>query len=425
MHRGSDSSDSEDDALYSSGAEDDVEAVPVTPKSGKRKARDDEVQGQALIVQTAFDVYFTHASSRPQTSANVFSSLILPLSSTEYAEAIAGLPDQQLNSVLLTDSKARNALFTRILRELKEGFNVLCYGYGSKRNLLNQFAVERCSKVGHVVVANGFQPSFGIKDLLNSIEAIPGILSLPASSTAIESQTRRISMFFSQPSQKRSLYIIIHNIDSPSLRTTKSKACFALLASNPRIHIVASVDHINAPLIWSSSEASSRGDGGFTWLWHNMTTLAPYDFELAYADRSSISGAHGGGPRKQRDVGGLGAPNATNMSETAAAHVLASVTQKAKKLFVLMAQKQLDAMEEAGGLPGNDMQPFAIGYGMFFNAARDEFIATNDTALRSLLGEFRDHNLILGEQSTSGTEMLWIPLRKERLANVLHSIQVE
>ncbi|KAK0453156.1 origin recognition complex, subunit 2 [Armillaria borealis] len=411
MHRGSDSSDN------------DVGAVPVTPKSGKRKARDDEAQGQALIVQTAFDAYFTHTGSRPQTSANVFSSLIPPLSSTEYAEAIAGLPDQQLKSVLLTDSKARNALFTRILRELKEGFNVLCYGYGSKRNLLNQFAVERCSKAGHVVVANGFQPNFSIKDLLNSIEAIPGVLSIPESSTAIESQARRISTFFSQPSQKRSLFIIIHNIDSPSLRATKSKACLALLASNPRIHVVASVDHINAPLIWSSSEASSRGDGGFTWLWHDMTTLAPYDFELAYADRSSISGAHGG--RKQRDVGGLGAQNPANMSETAAAHVLASVTQKAKKLFVLMAQKQLDAVEEAGGLPGNDMQPFAIGYGMLFNAARDEFIATNDTALRSLLGEFRDHNLILCEQSTSATEMLWIPLRKERLANVLHSIQVE
>ncbi|KAG7445862.1 origin recognition complex subunit 2 [Guyanagaster necrorhizus] len=425
MHHGSDSSDSEDDAPCSSGAEDDVEAIPLAPKSRKRKAQDDEGRGQPIIVQTSFDAYFTHTSSRPQTSANVFSSLIPPLSSTEYTEAIATLPDQQLKSILLTDPEARNALFTRILRELKEGFNVLCYGYGSKRNLLNQFAVERCSKVGHVVVANGFQPNFSIKDLLNFIEAIPGVLSLPASSAAIESQARRIATFFSQPSQKQPLYIIIHNIDSPSLRTTKSKACLVLLASNPRIHIVASVDHINAPLIWSSSEASSRGDGGFTWLWHDMTTLAPYDFELTYADRSSISGAHGGGPRKQRDAGSLGIPNATNMSETAAAHVLASVTQKAKKLFVLMAQKQLDAVEEAGGPPANDMQPFAMGYGMLFNAARDEFIATNDTALRSLLGEFRDHNLILGEQSTSGTEMLWIPLRKERLANVLRSIQVE
>ncbi len=206
MHRGSDSSDSEDDAPLLVGAEDDVEAVPVTPKSGKRKARDDEVRGQALIVPTAFDAYFTHTGSRPQTSANVFSSLIPPLSSTEYAEAIAGLPDQQLKSVLLTDSKARNALFTRIVRELKEGFNVLCYGYGSKRNLLNQFAIERCSKVGHVVVANGFQPNFSIKDLLNSIEAIPGVLSIPESSTAIESQARRISAFFSQPSQKRPLF---------------------------------------------------------------------------------------------------------------------------------------------------------------------------------------------------------------------------
>ncbi|TFK41692.1 origin recognition complex, subunit 2 [Crucibulum laeve] len=408
-----------------------------TPSRRKRKGKaSDNLENNVvsnIIVQTSFDAYFTYTSARPQTSTNVFSHLVLPLSTEEYADAIENMKGPKHIEPRLISESSRMTLFSRFLCELNEGFNILCYGFGSKRRVLNQFAVDYCAKAGHVVVCNGFQPDFSMKDLLNSIENVPGIQALELSSTTIEKQTQRIYDYFAQSTQKRHLYIIIHNVDAAPIRTLKAKSLLSLLALNPRIHIIASIDHINAPLLWSTSEASTRKPAaqesiptrGFAWLWHDLTTLASYDFELAFTDKSSISGAHGGGARRKTDT--MLAQNATAMSETAALHILASVTQKAKKLFALLGAKQLESIEDAGeGVAVNDLQQFGLGYDILFNAARDNFVATNDTALRSLLGEFRDHGLVLSAQgASSGGEILWIPLRKERLSSVIKSIQSE
>jgi len=113
------------------------------------------------------------------------------------------------------------------------------------------------------------------------------------------------------------------------------------------------------------------------------------------------------------------------MSESAAQHILASVTQKAKKMFKLMATKQLTIMEEDGeGKIQDDFERYGISYDTLFTNVRDNFIATNDTAMRTLLGEFRDHNLIVGTGTGSG-EILWIPMRRERLNKVVRGLDVE
>ncbi|KAG6849904.1 hypothetical protein H0H93_003918 [Arthromyces matolae] len=187
----------------------------------------------------------------------------------------------------------------------------------------------------------------------------------------------------------------------------------------------------NAELIENSPVDSFWGNGadkGFAWLWHDLTTLESYDFELAFVDRTSIRGAHGGGPRKKADALIAQGGGTATITETAALHVLASVTQKAKKLFVLIGTRQLESIEDSdvAGAGEKDLQQFGIGYDILFNVARDDFIATSDTALRSLLGEFRDHSLVVSGQGTTGSgEMLWIPLRKERLASVLKSLKEE
>jgi origin recognition complex subunit 2 len=44
----------------------------------------------------------------------------------------------------------------------------------------------------------------------------------------------------------------------------------------PRVHLVASVDHVNASLLWSKREAAR-----FNWVWQEATTFAPYKLETA------------------------------------------------------------------------------------------------------------------------------------------------
>ncbi|KAI5832884.1 origin recognition complex subunit 2 [Schizophyllum commune Tattone D] len=434
-------------SVHSSSDEDSVSSVDSiaglsTKAKGKRKAAlDDDEDDKRFIVQTAFDSYFLSTSTRSQTSANVFSNLVAPLSAEEYAEAIGSAHFYStVQSKLVTSKVARDELFTRMMLELQEGFNVLCYGYGSKRTLLNQLATERCAKKGHVVVANAFRPHFTMKDMLASIERVPGLADWPLDSTTVEGQTARAVRFFSDP-QTRDLYLVVHNIDAASMRAPRARSCIAALASCPNIHLIASVDHINAPLLWTSAEATTRkspivtddadaaavlGARAFNWLWHDATTLLSYDAELAHVDRSSLSAAHGGGPAR-RGKGADAGPAAAGamVSETAAQHVLASVTAKAKRLFAFMAGRQLESI--ANGAEGEEggntnLQAHAIPYDVLFAAARDKFIATNDTALRALLHEFRDHGLVVGAGSP---EALWIPMRKERLASVLKTLPEE
>ena len=394
-----------------------------------------------LIVGTAFDAYFRHSLPAPRTSANVYSTLVQPLTSDEYTAALATASPSSKHPIPSNWAQTcHRPSFAGFARELDEGFNLLFYGLGSKRAILDKFAYEFCSKRGHVVIANCFQPNFSLKELLSSIGRIPGVQNLPLHSNNIEKQARRIYDFFAVFPAKHHLFLVIHNIDAPIFRTTKAKSCLSLLALNPQIHLIASVDRINSALLWSSTEISTRkqevdlgGDTlrrGYAWLWHDLTTLAPYESELSYADRSSISGAfalHGNVARNQQDTGGVAAANGSLMTETAAQHILASVTQKAKRLFALLGARQLESMDEASDAAGANSQQFALAYDLLFNAARDNFIATNDTAMRSLLGEFRDHGLVLSAApGTPGSgEILWIPLRKERLVKILSSLNAE
>ena len=430
-------SESESEPSLSEESELDSEDLPSSRRKGKGKATE---SSNNIIVETAFDAYFTYNKpGRVQTSSSVYSQLVPPPSAEEYSEAISSISNglEPIQPALLNGVHCQN-LFSRYICELNEGFNILCYGLGSKRRILNQFATTHCSKQGHVVIGNGFQPNFTLKDLLSAVENnIPAIKKLDWPSTTVEKQGRRIYDFFAHQTSPKShhLYIVIHNIDAAPLRTAKSKSILALIAHNPRIHIIASIDHLNAPLLWSSSEIFSRKSDqiiksdavpsrGFSWLWHDLTTLATYDFELAFADRSSLSGA-----RRKTDP--LTAQNSTAMSETAAFHILASVNIKSQKLFALLGNKQLEAMGNgdddgatAAAAASNDFQQFGMAYNLLFSLARDNFLATNESAFRSLQVEFKDHGLFLSTPSSGvGGEIVWIPLRKERLVNVLASLQ--
>lgn len=44
------------------------------------------------------------------------------------------------------------------------------------------------------------------------------------------------------------VYLLIHNIDGLMLRGEKTQSALGQLATLPNLHLVASLDHINAPL---------------------------------------------------------------------------------------------------------------------------------------------------------------------------------
>ncbi|KAI9465481.1 ORC2-domain-containing protein [Lactarius psammicola] len=387
---------------------------------------------------TSFDAYFLHASRPSRTSSNVFSQLVQPLSPDEFTtslpRAFYPLPFSDASTRLLEQSHRPH--LPRYLLELAEGFNLLFYGLGSKRRVLNELARACATRArAHVLVLNAFQPSFSTRDILTALAQLPG------EPQGVEGVAQFLSGQTSSSGRRRHrrLVLVVHNIDAPALRgTSKARTLLGALGALGGVQVAASVDHIvSAPLLWSSTEMLAR-----RWLWHDLTTLAPYDAELASADPASLRAA---APTASRGGVGLGAgaegigavaagtgvgvsAGAGQMTETAAVHVLAAVTQRARKLFVLMGRRQLEALVDAGNVePTNlaDSGEVAIAYDVLFNLARDNFIATNDTALRALLGEFRDHRLVvtIGTGAMGTGETLWIPLRKERLKKLLDGLQ--
>lgn len=375
-----------------------------TPRKGrKKKTYESLLQVPGFVSQTSFDAYFQQISIPARTSNNAFTALLPTLSGDEYWELLDSSLEQQKHAVELSKlMESHVELFPRFAMELAAGFNLLFYGYGSKRNALNRFAGECLAKKGDVAVLNGFKPGVGVKELLDRIDALRGeaedaAASLigrtsgqPATSTlsGLDLQAQRIYKHYSKTA-KRPLYIAVHSIDSPMLRTAKSKAVLSLLASNPRIHLVGSVDHMNAPLIWSQSEAFGRGHNtgaedpdpskpkpkrsrkkskatvdndelnthedptsedriptarGFTWLWHDLTTYEHYDIELRFQGRDLTSPAvlTGSGKSKHAvSVAGGPAGVAGPLTEAGAKQVLSSVTERSRSIFALLAEQQI------------------------------------------------------------------------------------
>jgi origin recognition complex subunit 2 len=307
-----------------------------------------------------------------------------------------------------------------------EGFNLLFYGVGSKRALLNELASEHLSAEGHVVVVNGYLPTVGPADILSSLEQIPGILDVPLTGSGAESRAHRVAS-----STEEKIFLIVHNIDAAQLRTARAQRVLSILASAENIHLVGSVDHVNSGLLFPRDQALGRkahlgvlgqeeteGGRGFkswAWLWHDLTTFEPYIAELSHRDLTV--------PPSATSASTVAAPTltASEVTPSAAQHVFASVTAKAQKVFFMLGQRQLKSLDEEGVVrtPAGGMEKYAVPYDALLAEARDEFVAANDAALRGLLGEFRDHGMVLSGEAEGRGEVLWVPASQDVLKTIL------
>lgn len=192
------------------------------------------------------DDYFSTQTSKIKTSDHTLDRLKNPrlphdqliklLSnmqlSTEHESAIKGLHEEYKRH------------FDKWLTLFDEGFTVLLHGLGSKRNLLQAFHKEKLFDQ-HVLVINGFFPSLTIKDILDSIAV--DMLEM----TSTSSNPHKIVSMIQEEMKEipaMHLFLIIHNIDGTMLRNEKSQSVLSRLATIPGIHMIASIDHINAPL---------------------------------------------------------------------------------------------------------------------------------------------------------------------------------
>ncbi|KAB1220367.1 Origin recognition complex subunit 2 [Morella rubra] len=228
------------------------------------------------------------------------------------------------------------SLYPKWVFKLRCGFGLLMYGFGSKKALIEDFASTTLTDYS-VLVINGYLQSINIKQVVTSLAevlwdqlktkkvATSGNLSKvqqPFSSRSMDDV-----LAFLNGSQDKDCFVcvVIHNIDGPGLRDAETQQCLAQIAACSCVRIVASIDHVNAPLLWDKKMVHTQ----FNWCWYHVPTFAPYKVEGMFFPMIL---AHG----------------STTQTAKTAAIVLQSLTPNAQSVFRVLAEHQLSHPDEEG-----------------------------------------------------------------------------
>jgi origin recognition complex subunit 2 len=325
--------------------------------------------------------------------------------------------------------------------ELRSGFSLLIYGYGSKRQLTHRFAREMLTDAPLIVV-NGFSPIVSPKEIIEKITSV--LPDAARSAGTLLDQARHITEYLAEIRKKpmttcksaqmsfKHIYLLIHNIECSGLQSERARAVLATLVKSPSIYCVATVDHIHSGFLWDSSSMAQ-----FKWLAHDGTTFEPYLVETSY-DNVLLA-------------------KSEEMDGKAARYVLASLTVNARGLFRLLADYQLkfkgqkanvnraiptrpvgrgrprksttnhsneennDENDVENDVTGQSMT-FGLSYSRFYAMAKESFLVSNDLTFRTQLTEFRDHRLMLTKRSSEGEDLFYIPFSEVTLTSLVQTI---
>ncbi|KAF8933177.1 Origin recognition complex subunit 2 [Dissophora ornata] len=342
--------------------------------------------------------YFQDLYQQSKTSNNTLSKLPT-LEHADFIQAIKRAPakhSKEMEMLMLLYEEQ----FPQWYFELMSGFNLLIYGYGSKRALLTKFATSILTDAPLIIV-NGYFPTLTVKEILDKISTTA--LQYTGPTGTLQEQIAFIHAYFSQPDRAiTKLYLLIHNIDGSSLRSEKTQSALSLLASCPQIHLVASMDHINTNILWDAVKVSR-----FRWIWHELTTFRPYLTETSFENSIMV---------RQGELGPRGIQ-----------FVLASLTTNGRGLFKILAEHQIQAERDAvqGGAIGvgsKNQVDWGMAYNTLFKECQENFLVSNAVTFRTQLTEFRDHRIVHSKKGADGVEILYIPLSASVLEGILEKM---
>ena len=132
------------------------------------------------------------------------------------------------------------------------GLNILVYGVGSKRHILNLYLLEQLKLNGHSCVAiNGYHSATSMKSILttmfNYLKSCGKMIPKPVS---MQQQFEYAKRAFMMPDISP-LYLVIHSLDIGQLKSEDSVQMLAELASTGKLKLVISLDHIKSGILFS------------------------------------------------------------------------------------------------------------------------------------------------------------------------------
>lgn len=365
-------SDSSDTDSEDGESDTETSATPVPPTTPRSRRKIQEAADMPHMVEEYFDLHSQGglSTTSDRTLAKLGTGKMDQESLNELLRRVPSKHSRECQQMY----EEHRELFHKWMFYMCNGYNILLHGLGSKRTLLEDFRRSELKDLDHVVV-NGYFPSLTIKHILNTIT--DEILEAEGTYKSPLDQVEFIKSQF-ETKDYRDFFLVVHNIDGVMLRPEKIQNILSLLSQIRGFHIVASIDHINAPLIWDQTKCSR-----YRWLWYDVTTYLPYTDETSYENSLLV-----------QQTGSLAL---SSMS-----HVMKSLTTNAKQIFLLLAKHQLENKDSSTYL-GMSLQDL-------YQRCREAFLVNSDLTLRAQLTEFRDHKLIKSKKGFEGIEYLVIPV---------------
>lgn len=213
-----------------------------------------------------------------------------------------------------SDLKGQNRqLFPHLFLLLHEKFNLVLYGFGSKRNLLNNFCATFL-RDEHYLLINGYFPALTAKDVANNMRD-----ALEAESSDTESILQAVDLL------DDTFYLVIHSIDMLFASSSKIKSLVvdAVIRSQGSIRLIGTVDHVNSGLLFDSTEKVKMD-----LMWIHVPTFNPYTIERGYAGSATA------------------ATTDSDITLSSVLRVYESLTPNAQKIFLLVLDYYVDKKKQ-------------------------------------------------------------------------------
>ncbi|EDO14473.1 hypothetical protein Kpol_251p3 [Vanderwaltozyma polyspora DSM 70294] len=319
-------------------------------------------------------------------------------------------------------------LFPQYWFELTQGFSLLFYGVGSKREYLEKFAFEYLSQeIAYAtmrnnpsiqletgipcIVINGYNPTCNYRDISKEISQALYTEELERNETkywgnhVLLQIQKMVSFYKNQPSDIK-LIVVIHNLDGPALRKEAFQTMLSYLGKIKQVSLIASVDHIYAPILWDNVKAQD-----FNFVYHDVSNFEPAKIESSF-----------------QDVMKLGKSENNNGAE-GSKYVLQSLTSNAKKMYKLLVETQLFNLEQSNKTTDGKVAPNKRGtlttgveFRTFAHQCASDFIASNEMSLRTMLTEFVEHKMATISKNLTGTEYVWVPYSYSELKKLSEEV---
>ncbi|KAI8893506.1 origin recognition complex subunit 2-domain-containing protein [Globomyces pollinis-pini] len=339
--------------------------------------------------QPVHEQYFNDLQMKKSATSNntlKFSKL----SQQEYFDALKAAPKKHEIQINYLESQYKR-MFKQWAFELEQQFSLMFYGFGSKRKLLESFTDSELNN-GPIIEVFGFHPNVSLKQIFTGV--LSDLFNYKGVQGNLLNQVQNITRLLMENDEFCFVTFLIHNVEGEGLASEPSQQAISILSTCPKIRLVCSCDHINTALLWDQSKLTH-----LNLAWHDVTTFQPYHTETSFENSLITS--------QQKD------------QRLGVRYVLRSLPSNARNIFVLLAKHQLTILKDQKET--HSTADHGLTFQQLFSKARTNFLVENQITFKTLLTEFKDHDVFQSGPSSEG-DVLFIPMSKDDLEDLLDHI---